>query len=84
MIVRKIVFELVNPIAHPEYYTGDQPCTRPMSVPDEHWTMVERAGADVENQYQGLLELISRGELVRNPRLYETETSEPVWREVTP
>lgn len=84
-MIRKVSFEHVSAIAHPEYYYGDHPAVRTEEVPDEHWKVAERVGDDVGEQYRGLLELMSRGELIRNPRLYEGDVpAEVEWREVKP
>lgn len=81
-MIRKVAFDHVSAIAHPEYYRGDNPAVRPDQVPDEHWSHTERQG-DVDSQHEGLLELIQHGELIRNVRLYEADTPEPAqWREV--
>jgi hypothetical protein len=85
MLIRKISFEHVSAIAHPEYYHGDSPCPGidPAGIPDGHWTRTERQGDDVDEQYRGLLELFARGELVRDVHLYEAEAPvDPQWREV--
>lgn len=83
--IGKVTFEHVNAITHPEYYQGDMPAVQASGVPDEHWSYVERVGDDVRQQYEGLLTLERRGELIRNPRLYEAEApAEPVWREIKP
>lgn len=82
--IRKVSFEHVSAIAHPEYYYGDRPAVRPEQVPDEHWHLTERQGDDVDEQYRGLLQLMGRGELIRNPRLYEADPPAEIdWREVT-
>lgn len=83
MNIRKVSFEHVSAVGHPEYYAGDYPAVRPDSVPDEHWTLTERQGDDVDRQYNGLIELMDRGELIRNVALYEAEApSVPVWSKV--
>jgi hypothetical protein len=83
-VIRKISFEHVSAIAHPEYYHGDSPAVRVEEVPDEHWTHTERQGDDLNRQYCGLLELIAGGELIRNVRLFEADApAEPEWREVS-
>jgi hypothetical protein len=85
MMIRKVSFEHVSAIRHPEYYHGDYPCpdVDREGIPDEHWTRTERQGDDVTQQYEGLLELIGRGELIRNVHLYEAEAPvDPQWREV--
>lgn len=84
-MIRKVSFEHVSAIAHPEYYYGNGPAVRPEEVPDEHWTLTERVGDDVDAQYRGLLELMGRGELIRNPHLYEGDVlAEVEWREIKP
>lgn len=85
MLIRKISFEQVSALAHPEYYSGwgDSPRVRPEYVPDEFWTRTERQGDDVGEHYRGLIELKGRGGLIRNVFLYEAEASaDPQWREV--
>jgi hypothetical protein len=85
MTIRKVSFEHVSATAHPEYYHGDHPWwnVTPASVPDEHWALTERQGDDVDEQYRGLLELIGRGELIRNVHLFEADApAELEWREV--
>jgi len=82
MTLRKVQFQAVSAIAHPEYYDGDYPRVRAEQVPDEHWSTIEREGDGVEDQYQGLLEIMASGELVRNPKLFEA--TDPTWTEVTP
>lgn len=78
--LRKVSFEHVSAIKHPEYYRGDAPAVLASEVPDEHWTWTEREG-DVDDQYQGLLELQASGELIRNVRLFEADpVPEPQWR----
>jgi hypothetical protein len=87
MSIRKVSFEYVSAISHPEYYRGDNPCVRPEEVPDNHWTKVERerSAEGATEQYNGLLELIGSGELIRNAELYEAETpAEPQWSKVAP
>lgn len=79
-VIRKVSFEMVSAVAHPEHYYGSSPAVRPEQVPDEHWHSQERQGDDVADQYEGLLTLMGQGELIRNVRLYEGETQ---WREVT-
>jgi hypothetical protein len=84
-VIRKVSFEHVSAIAHPEYYHGNNPCPDidPADIPDEHWTRTERQGDDVDKQYRGLIELKGRGELIRNVILYESEAPvDPQWREV--
>ncbi len=83
-VVRKVVFEHVSAIAHPEYYFGDNPVVRADEVPDEHWTRTERQGEGVDKQHAGLLGLMESGELIRNVQLFEAATPAPQWREITP
>lgn len=81
--LRKVTFEYVSAIAHPECYSGDRPRVRPDDVPDEHWSRVERQGEGVDSQFAGLQELMASGELIRNVHLYKADTpAEPQWREV--
>lgn len=82
--VMKVSFEHVSAIRHPEYYRGDHPCVSADQVPDEHWTRTEREGDGVRKQYNGLLELIGKGELIRDVHLYEAEAVASEWREFTP
>jgi hypothetical protein len=82
--VLKISFEHVSAIGHPEYYRGDHPCVPASAVPDEHWTRTERTGDAIHEQYNGLLQLIEAGELIRDVQMYETEAVEPIWRDITP
>jgi hypothetical protein len=78
--IRKVSFEMVSGIKYPGYYRGERPVVRPEDVPNEHWHTVSREGEGVEDQYDGLLELIAEGELIRNARLLQA--AEPQWREV--
>lgn len=87
MRMYKVTFELVNPIAHPEYYCGhgcgEHPATDPVTIPDEHWKLVESPGDEdgARSQFQGLVQQIGEGELIRNPRLWAAEVD---WVEFTP
>lgn len=80
--IRKVTFESVSAIGHPEYYQGDQPRVTRDQVPDEHWTKTEREGDGVDDQHRGLLQLIEQGELIRNVRLFEGEAAATEWREI--
>lgn len=80
----RVSFELVNPISHPQFYRGERvtPGVTAATVPDECWTPVSRetdSEDDARNQYQGLIQLIAEGDLVRNVRL---ETSTVAWETV--
>lgn len=84
-VIRRIVFEYVSIAAHPEHYHGDRPCIQPSQVPDGHWTLVDRVGDGVLAQYEGLMNLIAQGELIRDVRLYVADKpAEIVWRQVKP
>lgn len=82
----KVSFEHVSAIRYPQYYRNERPVVAPEDVPDEHWTLTERTGdgPGVWSQYNGLHRLIGEGELIRNPRVFETPVIEPTWRDVTP
>lgn len=85
MLIRKISFEHVSALAHPEYYStwNNKPRVHPEHVPDEFWTRTERQGDDVDEHYRGLIELKGRGGLIRDVILYEAEAvADPQWREV--
>lgn len=79
--MQKVSFEHVSAITHPQWHRGDNPAVAAADVPDQYWSRVERAGADVEHQYHGLCELERSGQLIRAVRLFEA--AEPDWREVT-
>lgn len=81
--LRKVTFEHVSAIVHPEYYSGDRPRVRPEDVPGEHWSLIERQGEGVEGQFAGLRQLMASGELIRDVHLYEADApAEPQWREL--
>lgn len=80
--VYKVAFEHVSAIRHPQYYRGDRPAVAADVVPDEHWTYVERIGDGCAEQYEGLVDLMRRGELIRDVVLCDADVPEPQWREV--
>lgn len=89
MKIWKLTFEIVDPREHSEYYCehGSHPATDPATIPDEHWTPVERLitkeedVAALADQYLNLIDQASEGELVRNPRFF-TATINPHWAEI--
>lgn len=80
--MRKLSWEYVSAISHPEHYRGGNPCVAAGDVPEAHWSPVERAGDDVASQHNGPIQLMGQGELIRNVRIFEGEATEPQWVEV--
>lgn len=82
MRIFKVTFEMVSPIAHPQFYdANDVPTLEAELIPDRYWHTVESTGKDILDQYRGLLELMNTGEPIRNVRLYTAD--EPVWAEIS-
>lgn len=86
-LIYKVTFEIVSPIAHPEYYCrghGEHPVADPPSIPDEHWRSCEREGSlsSVLDQYNALMRQVKEGEFVRNVKFWTAP--EPVWQAVDP
>ena len=82
--ILRLTFDYVSAVAHPQYYQGKKPCVQEQEVPDEHWTTVDRVGDAILAQHRGLMDLIARGELIRNVHLFEADIPpQPQWREVT-
>jgi hypothetical protein len=82
-VMRKLAWEMVHPLTHPECYHGDYPAVTPDQVPESYWQPVETPPReDVDEQYHGLHNLIAAGELIRNVRMFEADIVEPQWREV--
>lgn len=77
MTRRRVTWEHVSAIGHPEYYRGDNPCVSASAVPDAHWTSMERIGEDIQLQATGLRQLVREGELVRN--VQEWEAPDDAW-----
>jgi len=67
-----VLFEIVNPVSHPEHYCpncGEHPIREAQDVPEQDWTAVAaRHGceADAFDHFQGLVSLIQERELIRN------------------
>jgi hypothetical protein len=80
----RILFEIVNPIAHPDAYEyRGKPKITIAEVPEDWWEPVERQSTDFESiqkQMDGCQTLIGEGELIRNPRIEQTALA---WEPVT-
>jgi hypothetical protein len=83
--MQKLTWEHVSAIAHPDCYAGDGPAVRREDVLESYWSPVETdPRGSVAEQYNGIVLLIERGELIRNLRRYEAEIPDVEWVDTTP
>lgn len=79
----KMTWWHVSAILHPEYYKGDNADADPGDVPEEHWSMcsvVRDTLEEIEQQYNGLHQLIEENELIRDVKVYRRPAPvEPPW-----
>lgn len=90
--IYKIEFEHVKTSELRRYYNADpalykdaRPVVTAEQVAEEHWVREERMDveASIREQRDGLKQLIERGDLIRNVRMYRAPQFEPEWEEAT-
>lgn len=80
--IYKVTFEMVDPRTHPQVMCrcGKHPIIDVADVPEEFWKPV--TGSGEFDQYTGLLELVEKGELIRNPQMWIADA--PAWQPFEP
>jgi hypothetical protein len=73
MEVGRVTFEYVSPFQYPQAYSGSKSTIHPNDIPEEWWILVVTVKpiCEARSQYEGLLEQMRDGELIRNPKLSE-------------
>jgi hypothetical protein len=88
--LHKITFEHVKTSelhryydADPAFYKNARPVVSVDDVAEEHWEKLERidSKASIQEQQTGLQQLIERGDLIRNVRVYKATVADVEWEE---